>query len=169
MTNERGDVPRPERTRRAFLGAASGGIALNFTIVPRHVLGGAGQLPPSERVNMAGIGAGGMGGGDIATLHGWARTSWRCATSTTFCAAGSFNDFPKAAPIQGLPDDARQGSANIDAVTVGTPDHIHAVAAMAAIRAGKHVYCQKPLTHTLARMSRADQGRPCSRRRDLDG
>ena len=40
-------------------------------------------------------------------------------------------------------------AANIDAVTVGTPDHIHAVAAMAAIRAGKHVYCQKPLTHTL--------------------
>ena len=38
---------------------------------------------------------------------------------------------------------------NIDAVTVGTPDHIHAVASMAAIRAGKHVYCQKPLTHTL--------------------
>jgi predicted dehydrogenase len=38
---------------------------------------------------------------------------------------------------------------NIDAVTVGTPDHIHAVACMAAIRAGKHVYCQKPLTHTL--------------------
>ena len=37
----------------------------------------------------------------------------------------------------------------IDAVTVGTPDHIHAVASMAAIRAGKHVYCQKPLTHTL--------------------
>ena len=38
---------------------------------------------------------------------------------------------------------------NIDAVTVGTPDHVHAVASMAAIRAGKHVYCQKPLTHTL--------------------
>ena len=37
----------------------------------------------------------------------------------------------------------------IDAVTVGTPDHVHAVASMAAIRAGKHVYCQKPLTHTL--------------------
>jgi predicted dehydrogenase len=38
---------------------------------------------------------------------------------------------------------------NIDAVSVGTPDHVHAVASLAAIRAGKHVYCQKPLTHTL--------------------
>ena len=40
-------------------------------------------------------------------------------------------------------------AANIDAVTVGTPDHIHAVASMAAIRAGKHVYTQKPLTNTI--------------------
>ena len=50
-------------SRRAFLSASAG--ALSFTIVPRHVLGGPGQTPPSERVNFAGIGAGGMGGGDI--------------------------------------------------------------------------------------------------------
>ena len=58
---------------------------------------------------------------------------------------------------------------NIDAVTVGTPDHIHAVASMAAIRAGKHVYCQKPLTHTLhecRELTKAAQGR---RRDDPDG
>ena len=54
-------------SRRTFL-AASGGLALNFMIVPRHVLGGAGYLAPSERVNVGGIGAGGMGGGDIATV-----------------------------------------------------------------------------------------------------
>ena len=58
---------------------------------------------------------------------------------------------------------------NIDAVTVGTPDHIHAVAAMAAIRAGKHVYCQKPLTHTLHECRDADQGRARGGRRHSDG
>ena len=54
-------------SRRAFL-ATTGGFALNFTIVPRHVLGGAGFIAPSERINVGGIGAGGMGGGDIATV-----------------------------------------------------------------------------------------------------
>ncbi len=54
-------------SRRAFL-ATTGGLALNFMIVPRHVLGGAGFVAPSERLNIGGIGAGGMGGGDIATV-----------------------------------------------------------------------------------------------------
>ena len=54
-------------TRRGFLSAAGAAVTA-FTIVPRHVLGGAGFLPPSERINVAGIGAGGMGGGDIATV-----------------------------------------------------------------------------------------------------
>ena len=58
---------------------------------------------------------------------------------------------------------------NIDAVTVGTPDHIHAVAAMAAIRAGKHVYCQKPLTHTLHECRELTEGGQGGRRDDLDG
>src|SRR5258706_6991047 len=54
-------------SRRAFLSAAAS-TAFSFTIVPRHVLGGQGQTPPSERLNVAGIGCGGMGGGDIATV-----------------------------------------------------------------------------------------------------
>src|SRR5665213_1126224 len=49
-------------SRRNFL-ATAGAAAFSFTIVPRHVLGGPGQTPPSERINVAGIGAGGMGGG----------------------------------------------------------------------------------------------------------
>src|SRR5947209_3340423 len=94
-------------SRRSFLGAAAAGgaAALGFTIVPRHVLGGAGLVPPSERVRLAGIGAGGMGGGDIAT-H--ARNG---AIVVALCdvdderSAGSFNAFP-----QGRPADERMDS-----------------------------------------------------------
>ena len=68
---------------------------MGFTIVPRHVLGGAGYLPPSERVNLAGIGAGGMGGGDIATHASNGANIVALATSTTSRGAGSFQAFPK--------------------------------------------------------------------------
>lgn len=54
-------------SRRHLLAAAASTV-FSFTIVPRHVLGGPGQTPPSERPNIAGIGCGGMGGGDIATF-----------------------------------------------------------------------------------------------------
>ena len=60
-------MTKSKTSRRAFL-AASTASAFSFTIVPRHVLGGQGQTPPSERLNVAGIGCGGMGGGDIATI-----------------------------------------------------------------------------------------------------
>ncbi|MBC7819975.1 MAG: gfo/Idh/MocA family oxidoreductase, partial [Planctomycetaceae bacterium] len=63
--NPEASFPKP--SRRDFL-AATTATAFSFTIVPRHVLGGQGQTPPSERLNVAGIGCGGMGGGDIATI-----------------------------------------------------------------------------------------------------
>jgi predicted dehydrogenase len=135
-------------TRRAFLTATSS-VALGFTIVPRHVLGGAGFVAPSERVNLAGIGAGGMGGGDIAThTRNGANVVALCDVDDQR-AAGSFKAFPNARRYKDFRIMLDKEANNIDAVSVGTPDHIHAVAAMAAIRAGKHVYCQKPLTHTL--------------------
>jgi predicted dehydrogenase len=153
------DLPRKHRTgtksprnanpsRRSFL-TATGSLALGFTIVPRHVLGGAGYLAPSERVNLAGIGAGGMGGGDIAThARNGANVVALCDVDDVR-AAGSYHAFPKARRYKDFRVMFDKEAAHIDAVSVGTPDHIHAVAAMAAIRAGKHVYCQKPLTHTL--------------------
>jgi predicted dehydrogenase len=137
-----------DHSRRVFL-AATGGLALDFMIVPRHVLGGAGYVAPSEKVNVAGIGAGGMGGGDIATVARLGANIVALCDVDSDRAAGSFQAFPKATRYKDFREMLDKEAKGIDAVTVGTPDHIHAVASMAAIRAGKHVYCQKPLTHTL--------------------
>ena len=117
--------------------------------MPRHVLGGAGFVAPSERINVAGIGAGGMGGGDIATVARLGANIVALCDVDDERAAGSFQAFPKARRYKDFRVMLDKEANDIDAVTVGTPDHIHAVASMAAIRAGKHVYCQKPLTHTL--------------------
>jgi predicted dehydrogenase len=136
-------------SRRSFLAAAASGFALNVTIVPRHVLGGPGFVPPSERIHVAGIGAGGMGGGDIATVSKLGANIVALCDVDDVRAAGSFQAFPEARRYKDFRAMLDKEQKNIDAVTVGTPDHIHAVAAMAAVRAGKHVYCQKPLTHTL--------------------
>jgi predicted dehydrogenase len=146
ITGSQSAVAKP--SRRSFL-AATGGLALGFTIVPRHVLGGAGFVAPSERVRVAGIGAGGMGGGDIANhARNGAEIVALCDVDEQR-GAGSFQAFPRARRYKDFRIMLDKEANNIDAVTVGTPDHIHAVASMAAIRAGKHVYCQKPLTHTL--------------------
>jgi predicted dehydrogenase len=140
---------RPLSTsRREFL-AASAALGLSFTIVPRHVLGGQGQTPPSERINVAGIGCGGMGGGDIATVSKLGANYVALCDVDEARAAGTFKAHPQARRYKDFREMLDREAKNIDAVTVGTPDHIHAVASMAAIRAGKHVYCQKPLTHTL--------------------
>ena len=131
-------------SRREFL-AGTGGFA--FLVVPRHVLGGPGFVSPNDAVNLAGIGAGGMGGGDISThAKNGANIVAMCDVDDN---ASAFNTFPKARRYRDYREMIDKEARNIDAVTVGTPDHIHAVATMAAIKAGKHVYCQKPLTHTL--------------------
>ncbi|HLJ11410.1 MAG TPA: Gfo/Idh/MocA family oxidoreductase [Planctomycetaceae bacterium] len=149
MSNHKSNAAAEKTSRRNFLSTAAGAAALGFTIVPRHVLGGPGQTPPSERINVAGIGAGGMGGGDIATVARLGANIVALCDVDDERAKGSFNAFPKARRYKDFRVMLDKESKNIDAVTVGTPDHIHAVASMAAIRAGKHVYCQKPLTHTL--------------------
>jgi predicted dehydrogenase len=141
-----GERPISPTSRRAFL-AATGSGAFTFTIVPRHVLGGPGYRAPSETVNLAGIGAGGMGAGDIAThAKNGANVVALCDVDDN---ASAFASVPQARRYRDFRELLDKEARNLDAVTVGTPDHIHAVAAMAAIKAGKHVYCQKPLTHTL--------------------
>jgi len=130
--------------RRRFLGMAAATAAV--AVVPRHVLGGPGHTPPSEKLNIAGVGVGGQGGWDIEQLSD--------ENIVALCdvdwdkAAHTFKKHPRAKQYKNFREmlDRERG---IDAVVVGTPDHTHAVVSMAAIRRGKHVYCEKPLTRTV--------------------
>ena len=128
-------------SRRSFLKASST-LALCFTIVPRHVLGGAGQTPPSERVNIAGIGCGGMGGGDIATLTKLGANYVALCDVDETRAAGTFNAHPNARRYKDFRQMIDKEAKNIDAVSVGTPDHIHAVAAMARSKRASTFTCR---------------------------
>ncbi len=132
-------------TRRGFMGAAAGVAA--FTVVPRSVLGGAGQTPPSEELNIAGIGVAGRGADDLHELESQnivalCDVDWRHA-------AGTFKRYPNAKRYKDFREMLDKEDKNIDAVVVATADHCHAPASLAAIRRGKHVYCEKPLTHTV--------------------
>jgi len=139
--------PRPSVPRRSFLTSAAA-VTAGFTIVPRHVLGGSGRLAPSDRLNIAGVGIGGMGKNNIE----------RCATNDNIVALCDV-DSELAAPVFYKYPSARQykdfrvmldEQRDIDAVVIATPDHSHAVIAMAAMSRGKHVYVQKPLTHSVS-------------------
>ena len=133
-------------TRRGFLGALGGAAAAGaaFTIVSPHVLGGPRRLAPSDKLNIAGIGVGGMGATNLRNMSSENIVAL-CDVDHAH-AAGTFKRYPGAKVYT----DYRKmldGQKDIDAVLVATPDHTHAVISMAAMKAGKHVYCQKPLCH----------------------
>jgi predicted dehydrogenase len=134
-------------TRRDFLRTttALAGTAAAMTIVPRQVLGGPRHVPPSEKMNIAGVGIGGMGAGNLAALEGENIVAL-CDVDPQNYAAGTVRKYPRAkvySDFRRMLDVQK----DIDGVLVATPDHTHAVISMAAMKAGKHVYCQKPLTH----------------------
>jgi predicted dehydrogenase len=135
--------------RRTFLKTAAA-ATVGFQFIPRHVLGGAGKNPPSGKLNIASIGAGGQAASDLQNM-----TS---ENIVALCdvddrqAAGMFKRFPQAKRYKDFRKMLDDQGDKIDAVLVGTPDHFHAVAAMAAIRHGKHVYCEKPLAHSVGEL-----------------
>ena len=165
-------------SRRKFLKSASAMslVAGAPMIVPRHVLGGAGFVPPSEKLNIAIIGAGGRGRHLFEDLI---KNQIRDARVIAICDVVDRVDYSKfyyrsvagRIPMLELIDkyyaEAKAGGENagvkayvdyremlekekaIDAVMIATPDHTHAVISLAAIRLGKHVYCEKPLAHSL--------------------
>ncbi len=135
-------MSRQPISRRRFLSTTA--TATAFTIVPRHVLGGAQHTAPSEKLNIAGIGVGGMGKSNMSQLE-TENIVALCDVDHEY-AAGTFKKYPQAKVYSDYREmlDKEKG---IDAVMIATPDHTHAVISMEAMRRGKHVYCQKPLTH----------------------
>jgi predicted dehydrogenase len=138
-------VKNTKISRREFLGAA--GAVGAFTVVPRYVLGGAGNTAPSEKLNIAGIGVGGQGASDLNSLSSQNIVAL-CDVDWSH-AGGTFGRYPNARKYKDFREMLDKEDRNIDAVVVATPDHVHAPASMAAIKRGKHVYCEKPLTHSV--------------------
>ena len=132
-------------SRRSFLASAATATAA-FSIVPRHVLGGPGLTPPSQKLHIAGIGVGGQGMGDLQQLSSENIVAL-CDADHTY-AAPAFKKWPEAKRHRDFRK-MLETQKDIDAVLVATPDHLHFVVSMWAIQHGKHVYCQKPLTHTI--------------------
>jgi predicted dehydrogenase len=137
-----------DNSRRKFIKNATT-AAVGFYIVPRHVLG-RGYIAPSDKLVVAGIGAGGKGESDINNffLSGKAEIAVLCDVDDRQ-AVTSRQRFPNAKYYKDFREMLDKEGKHIDAVSVSIPDHNHAVAAMAAMQLGKHVYVQKPLTHDI--------------------
>lgn len=160
-----------DSNRRTFL-KASAATAAGFTIVAPHVLGGPKHVAPSDKVNIALVGAGGQGRSNLRELFGQADAqvvavadpaeSWDLGS---FYYKGDAGRKPVRAEIERFYsakapnakcaeyEDFRvmlEKEKGLDAVLCATPDHLHAYVSVHAMRAGKHVYCEKPLTHNVA-------------------
>lgn len=133
-------------SRREFVGSATAAAAA-FTIVPRRVLAGSGETPPNEKLNVACIGVGGRGGASVNAV--------KDENIVALCdvdvrrVGKTFERFPEAKQYSDYRKLFEELGDKIDAVTVGTPDHTHAGPVMAALKRGMHVYCEKPLAHSI--------------------
>lgn len=133
-------------TRRKFIGNVATAAA-GFTILPSTVISGFGYRMPSDKLNIVGVGVGGVGSTNIKN----------CATENIIAlcdvdwnyASGIFDKFSDAKKYKDYRMMFDELGDKIDGVIVATPDHTHAMVAAQAIRMGKHVYVQKPLTHTV--------------------
>jgi len=130
--------------RRSFLKKSTIGLAA-FSVIPRHVLGGNGYLSPSDQLTFAVIGVGGMGRGhmrfDYAKLRAVCdvdKNHLERALELAGDDVAGYHDYREVL--------ARE---DIDVIHVVTPPHWHALIAIAAARAGKDIWCEKPMTRTI--------------------
>ena len=143
-----GPARKKNLSRRSFLRNTSI-VAGSFFIVPRHVLG-RGFIAPSDKLIVGGVGVGGKGTSDIDNFFksGKAEIAVLCDVDDRQ-AAPMWKKYPNAKRYKDFREMLDKEGKSLDAVSVSTPDHTHAVAAMAAMQLGKHVYVQKPLTHDI--------------------
>ncbi|HWR99527.1 MAG TPA: Gfo/Idh/MocA family oxidoreductase [Prolixibacteraceae bacterium] len=133
-------------TRRGFIGT-SAATAAGFSILPSQVVGGLGHKAPSDKLHIAGIGVGGKGQVNLRNMNSENIVAL-CDIDWNY-AAKTFNTYPAARQFKDYRIMLEEMHKDIDAVMIATPDHTHAVSALAAMQLGKHVYVQKPLTHTV--------------------
>ena len=138
---QRGAQPVSRRTFLASTGAIAGALVL-----PSEVLARGGAPSPNSKLNVAGVGIGGQGGNDIDEVS--------TENIVALCdvdqehAAHTFKKYPNAKRYTDFRE-MLEKEKSIDAVVVGTPDHNHAIVSVTAMKLGKHVYCEKPLTRTV--------------------
>ena len=131
-------------SRRSFLTAA---IALPL-IVPRHVLPGPAYQAPSDTLRIAAVGIGGMGQSYLGECRS-ERIVALCDLDHNL-AGKVFNRFPNATRYHDWRKMFDKEANNFDALIIATPDHTHAILLMAGLRLKKHIYCAKPIVHSVA-------------------
>jgi len=134
-------------SRRKFLQTGAK-AAIGFSIVPSSVLGKSlGHVAPSDKLNILGVGVGGRGAGVLKGMEsqniiGLCDVDWKYSGRV-------FNAYPKAKTYYDYRKMFDELGKSADAVMVATADHTHAIVAADAMTMGKHVYMEKPLTHTV--------------------
>ena len=135
-------------SRADFLKASGAGLAA-MTVVPNNVMGAAfGHKAPSDKLNIAAVGIGGMGHSNINGVKNTENIVALCDTDWNYAKA-VFEEFPKAQRFWDWREMYDKAADQIDAVICATPDHTHALVSASAMELGKHIYCQKPLAHSV--------------------
>lgn len=138
-------------SRRGFI-ETTAAAAAGFTIVPSNVIAGLGHKAPSDKLNIAGIGIGGMGRGNIQRMSGenivaLCDVDW--TTGGRINVPAVFDLYPNAARYKDWRRMYDEMGKSIDAIMCSTSDHTHAIITAHAIAMGKHAFTQKPLTHSV--------------------
>lgn len=133
-------------SRRSFVSKSLVATA-GFSIVPSFAIAGLGHRAPSDKLNIVGVGVGGMGFSNLKKMEteniiGLCDVDWNYADRV-------FKHYPKAKKYKDFRKMYAEMGKSIDGVVIATADHTHAIIAGQAIEMGKHVYVQKPLTHTV--------------------
>src|SRR5258708_31844118 len=136
-----------QRNGGQFIHRGGTGVGL-FNILPGSLLG-AEKLSPNAKLHVAGIGIGSRGGADVGEVAGLGHNIVALCDVDENYAAKEFAKYPDAKRFKDYRVMLDKMGKEIDAVVIGTPDHSHAVIAMEAMRQGKHVYCEKPLAHSV--------------------